>query len=328
MTDNIEKTDTPLRDTPLPDLNDSGLFAPVIKRDYTSQETPRGPETPKDGPTATNGPATGTDAPKEVKKNGFRMAVKTSDEYKKLSATPTEGDQGADAETADGTGIGGAVTDDVPGMQYSKPINTNDQNGVAGQIGEAAGTETSEWIWGLLENFYPDLLAWMTEIDPKFVERAKLETDLEGRILAEIYNANRKSKSRFAISDFHRKNILPPLKAMLQKQGWEKAIPDSALLVIGLGILSFDSFLKITEVKRDNRLLEKRVRGEVQKVLDVRNQTLTEMEQLRQTQAALMAQLAQMQATQVQAVQAQAAQPLPSPTPTHANGHKLNGHRK
>ncbi len=329
MVDNAEKTDTAVPTVPVPNLDDSGLFTPVIQRDYTSQETPatadrpRTQETPGAGPTAANGPATNADAPKEVRKSGFRMAVKTSDEFKKLSAAPTEGDQGADAQTADKP-IGGAVTDDVPGMQYAKPIDTTDQNGMAGQMGEAAGTVTSEWLWSLLENAYPDLLAWITEIDPKFVERAKLETELEGRILTEIYNNNRKAKSRFAISDFHKKSILPPLKAILQKQGWEKAIPDPALLLIGLGILAFDSYLKVVDVKRDNRLLEKRVRGEIQKVLDVRNQTLTEMEELRQTQAVLMAQISQMQAAQAQSAQTQAA---PVATP-HVNGQKLNGHRK
>jgi hypothetical protein len=171
----------------------------------------------------------------------------------------------------------------IPLMQYQEAsIDVGeDAQPLGRQIGEAAGNTTSEWAFGMLENFYPEVVAFFTNIPTSWIEKAKLPNELEVELVSKVLVANTKNKNRVKISDFHKKNILPPLQRILSKKGWENVMPDELQLVIGLVVLAADSFFKIQEIKKENRLLEKQLKHKVQQYIDIRTEERKEIDSLK-----------------------------------------------
>jgi hypothetical protein len=155
------------------------------------------------------------------------------------------------------------------------------------------GMTTSEWAFGILENFYPEVVYFFSKIDTTFAEKAGLPADLEITLVQKIMAQNAKIKGRVQISEFHKKNILPPLKRILAQKGWENVIPDEVMLIAGMVMLAGDSFFKINAIRKENRLLTKEVKADIDKylgkvsehqkeVVDLKSQ-LAQMQQMFQT---------------------------------------------
>lgn len=258
----------------------SGLFVPVKERPYSN-----GPTAPATEPAA---------SPKKA--TGFKPVVKTGPEFQEFKSQ--ESQDATDQSATGGTSAAQGTSQEqpaVPEMKFDTPVDMTNPAGAGPQIGQVAGTETSKFLFNLLENAYPDILAYLCEIDPAFVEKAKLDTELEGAILTRIYEANKGIKKDFKISDYHKANILPPLKSILQKQGWEQVIPDPVMLVIGLGLLAFDSYLKVRQAKRENKVLEKNIRMEVNKAIQARAGERSALEILLQKQQEMQATIDELQ---------------------------------
>jgi hypothetical protein len=273
VTDEPKKTDI--------NLSDSGFFEPVIEREYA--------EKPQTGANANGGRSTSNlsadlvpETPKaepvvEIEKPKIlfapKLTLKTDDTYKKVMGdeTPTAN---LEVDTA---------TDNIPAMQFQEATFNlaDDAPGLGRQMGEQAGNTTSEWAFGMLENFYPEVVAFFTKMPTDWIEKAKLPNALEADTLGKILAANARNKNKVKISDFHKKNILPPLQRILAKKGWENVMPDELLLVIGLVVLAADSFFKIQEIKKENKVLEKQIKQKIQEYIDIRTEERKEIDSLK-----------------------------------------------
>lgn len=150
-------------------------------------------------------------------------------------------------------------------MQYQTPIidTSADAATINQQMGEKIGMTTSELAFGYLEKLYPELVQYFIKIDQGFVTEADLPTDLELRIVKRIIEQNQRNKDKVTISEFHRKNILPPLQSILAKKGWEDVIPDEVQLVIALCVLAADTFWKVREIRQEIGIFKQEVGLEI-----------------------------------------------------------------
>jgi hypothetical protein len=284
----------PVKNTDI-NLSDSGFLEPVIEREYAEKPQTQVPEAPK------------TEAPIEVEKPKIlfapKLTLKTDDTYKKVMGDETLTD-GKAHPTSDNAQLG-TSTDSIPTMQFQEATFNlaDDALGLDRQMGEQAGNTTSEWAFGMLENFYPEVVAFFTKIPTDWIEKVKLPNALEAEMLGKILAANTRNKNKVKISDFHKKNILPPLKRILEKKGWENVMPDELLLVIGLVVLAADSFFKIAEIKKENKLLEKQIRQKVQEYIDIRTEERKEIDSLKGQLVDMQGFIKQFQAMQQQAQQ-------------------------
>ncbi len=236
-------------------LTDSGFLEEVVHREYA--EKPQGPvlETKEPVP-----PPAPTIKPRIL---GQGIMVKTDDVFQKINNPEAE-----------------PVVPPIPSMEYLPPLPDAPTPGIGETIGSEVGQTTSEWAFGVLENFYPDIVQFFTKVDSTFVEKAKLPVDLEAELIRKIIRQNDKIKDRVRISDFHKKNILPPLKNILAKKGWESVIPDEVMLIAGLAMLAADTFLKVNEIRKENRLLQNEIKQSIQKYIDIRTEQEKKIEDL------------------------------------------------
>ncbi len=283
-------------------LADSGFLEPVIEREYAEkpqiQFSGRG-ETPQVEQNAPASAEKGSDVssadpaaqrPKII--FAPKITLQIDDTYKKVVGEEKVIENISDSQQTSETHI--------PLMQYQQAtFDTGEDAPLLGrQMGEAAGHTTSEWAFGMLENFYPEVVAFFTNIPTSWIEKAKLPNELEVELVTKVLAVNSKNKNRVKISDFHKKNILPPLQRILAKKGWENVMTDELQLIFGLVVLAADSFFKIQEIKKENRLLEKQLKQKVQQYIDVRTEERKEIDSLKgeiSTMRELMAQFAKAQ---------------------------------
>jgi hypothetical protein len=254
-------------------LADSGFFEPVIEREYAEKPKIQIQEAPK------------VEVPTEAEKPKIlfapKLTLKTDDTYKKVMGDETLSDS-KEHPLSDNAQLD-TSTDSIPTMQFQEATFNlaDDAPALDRQMGEQAGNTTSEWAFGMLENFYPEVVAFFTKIPTDWIEKAKLPNNLEADTLQKILAANARNKNKVKISDFHKKNILPPLKRILEKKGWENVMPDELLLVIGLVVLAADSFFKIVEIKKENKVLEKQIKQKIQEYIDIRTEERKEIDLLK-----------------------------------------------
>ncbi len=244
---------------------DSGFLEPVIKRDYA--ENPAATLQPEPAPAPAPEPAP---APN---KSFFGIP-----RIKAPEPVEPPADQ-LPPEPA------------IPTMQYQEPvIDTSDNADSLGrQAGEHVGHTTSEWAFGILENFYPEVVHYFTKVDGTFVEKAKLPLNVEIELIQKIMDKNKTLKGKVQISEFHKKNILPPLQRILAKKGWENVIPDEVMLIAGLVMLAADTFFKITAIRKENSLLMKDIRKTLNEHLGVMNEHQAETRELKAQVASMSA---------------------------------------
>ncbi len=187
VADELKKTDI--------NLSDSGFFEPVIEREYAEKPQTGAnarlsadpvPETPKTEPVIE------IERPKIL--FAPKLTLKTDDTYKKVMGdeTPTDNLES------------GTATDNIPAMQFQEATFNlaDDAPGLDRQMGEQVGNTTSEWAFGMLENFYPEVVAFFTKMPTDWIEKAKLPNALEADTLGKILAANARNKNKVKIPDF------------------------------------------------------------------------------------------------------------------------------
>lgn len=256
-------------------LSDSGFFEPVIERAYAEQ-----PQTQVVEPVKVEQPVKEPQRPKIV--FAPKLTLTTDDTYKKVMGDGAYTDVSRSSDATENPQPANP-TDSIPSMQFQEASFdlSDNADSLGRQIGQEAGNTTSEWAFGMLENFYPEAVAFFTKLPTDWIEKAKLPNSLEAEMLQKILAANNRNKNKVKISDFHKKNILPPLKRILEKKGWENVMPDELLLIIGLVVLAADSFFKIQEIKKENRVLEKQIKQKVQEYIDIRTEERKEIDSLK-----------------------------------------------
>ncbi len=244
------------------DFSGSGMLEPVKRRDYAehafdaSKIKLKVDSSPKEADTPdTDSTAIGGDTP--------AIDTATSDTVTQTEAATPERRKVSHTFFAD--------TPDVPSMTFEK-AEISGQEPIAPQLNGLIGQTTSEWIWSQIENGYPIICSYMARIDGDFVKKAKLPPEVELELLEHITKSNAKNKSKFQIDAFHRDNILPPLAEILSKKGWEKIIPPELKIAYGVLILAFSTYWNVSDIKDENRLMEKRIRMTMQAFTDSRSE--------------------------------------------------------